>query len=294
MPKIGLSRPYVAEYVNSGGVISYRNGMRFGRAVELSIDVENSDPNTFYADNGPAESMAGKFTGGTLTMTTAELEPEVSRFILGIKTSAMTLDGESIVENIYDEEAKARDLGFGIIIKKFVNGREFWNAIVLKKVAFNTPGDDVTTQGEEVEWQTAETEATIMRDNSTPAQWKRTAENLPTEALADKYIRTKLGMDVVEIASLAVTSEAGTTEGTTKLTIAPALVSGNKYWYRTGASLTIPYFDQTVDEDSGYLEWDGEADITAPEGYQILVVETDAGNSAKKAGLGVVVTTPEG
>ena len=43
MPKIGLSRPYVAEYVNSGTNVLYQNGMRMGRAVEFSTEIETSE-----------------------------------------------------------------------------------------------------------------------------------------------------------------------------------------------------------------------------------------------------------
>lgn len=84
------------------------------------------------------------------------------------------------------------------------------------------------------------------------------------------------------LGTLTVTSAAGTTSGTTKVTVAPALASGNSYKYKTGSALTAPVYDQLI--SGGYTNWDGSADITAVTGNTIFIVEVDGAGKAKKAG----------
>ena len=89
MAKIGLSKPYFAKYSNTGETVTYSGGALMGKAVELSIELEGADDNILYADNGPAES-ANTFAGGTWTLTTDDLLPDVMLRVLGIIEQAMT------------------------------------------------------------------------------------------------------------------------------------------------------------------------------------------------------------
>ncbi|HEX3038156.1 MAG TPA: major capsid protein [Oscillospiraceae bacterium] len=90
------------------------------------------------------------------------------------------------------------------------------------------------------------------------------------------------------LGTLTVTSVAGTNSGTTKVTVAPALTSGNSYKFKTGASLTTPTYNQLISQ--GYTNWDGVADISATTGNSILIVEVDASGKAKKVGQATVVS----
>lgn len=47
----GFSKPYVAEYSASGNTVTYKSGMILARGVSVSLSVEASDDNIFYADN---------------------------------------------------------------------------------------------------------------------------------------------------------------------------------------------------------------------------------------------------
>ena len=62
----GFSAPYIGVYANNSGTISYTKGRRLARGVDVSLDVQTSDDNEFYADNVLAESENGRFTGGTV------------------------------------------------------------------------------------------------------------------------------------------------------------------------------------------------------------------------------------
>ena len=81
-------------------------------------------------------------------------------------------------------------------------------------------------------------------------------------------------------------SEAGTSTGKTKITVTPALTSGNSYKYKAAANPTIPEYDAVC--TSGYTAWNGTDEITATTGQKIVIVEVDSANKAKKAGIATI------
>lgn len=72
------------------------------------------------------------------------------------------------------------------------------------------------------------------------------------------------------------------------MTVLPALTSGNSYKYKVAANPTLPDYDQVC--TTGWNVWDGVADITAAAGQKIVIVELDANNKAKKAGITTVIS----
>ena len=188
MATIGVSKPYYAVYSNTGSTVSYASGGVMGKATQVDIEIETSEDNNLYADNGIAETDR-QFTGGALTLSTDDLSQQVSKAILGLKEQALgTIEGvddEEVQELIYDETQVTPYLGFGFIVKKVVGG--------VTKIMFSVPNDSATTQGESIEWQVPELSATIMRDDSTTHMWKREA-TFTTEAQAEAYIKDRLNI----------------------------------------------------------------------------------------------------
>lgn len=88
------------------------------------------------------------------------------------------------------------------------------------------------------------------------------------------------------LGELTITSVEGSGVGDTKISVTPVKDSGNSYKYKTAASPTLPVLNQVC--STGYSVWDGTADITATNGQKIVVVEIDADNKAKKAGMAVI------
>lgn len=87
------------------------------------------------------------------------------------------------------------------------------------------------------------------------------------------------------VAALTVTSVAGTTTGTTKVTVTPALTSGNSYVYQTNPSqITSPDYLETVD----YAEWNGTADITAEDDHYIGIYEVNSDSQVVGFGQSVI------
>ena len=191
MATIGVSKPHVAKYVNTDGTVTYTDVTKLAKAVQFSAEISSGEgSNNLYADNGVAESDKS-FVGGTMTITTDDLDQEGSALLLGLTPKSITVDSKEISELVYDDDAVAPYLGFGCIIKKKRNNAIKWRAVVFTKVMFAIPSDAATTQGETIEWQTSELEATIMRDDSAKHAWKREA-TFDTEADAEAYIKFAL------------------------------------------------------------------------------------------------------
>ncbi len=196
MAVIGLSKPHYAVYTNTSGTVSYANGGVLGKAVEVNLEIETSEDNNLYADDGIAETDR-TFSNGTLTLSTDDLSQEVSKAILGLKEVALSeIEGvtdEDAKELIYDNEQETPYLGIGFIIKKRVGGKDMWRGVVLRKTMFSVPPDAATTQGETIEWQVPELTATVMRDDSATQQWKSEA-TFTTLAQAEVYIKNRLNI----------------------------------------------------------------------------------------------------
>lgn len=86
------------------------------------------------------------------------------------------------------------------------------------------------------------------------------------------------------LGTLTVQSVAGTDSGDTHVTVTPAKGGKNSYVYKTGASVSLPAYQEVCNTGSGYTEWDGTSDITVATGQKIVVVEVDSADRAVKAG----------
>lgn len=284
MATIGLSKPYVARYNNFNGVVSYEGGARLAKAVEANIEIESSENNDLYADNGIAETDRS-FAGGTMTITTDDLEQDASALILGVKLQKTSVNGEQVTEAVFDDGMAVPYMGFGCVIKKQKNNVVKWQAVILPKIMFSVPSTSATTQGESIEWQTPELSASITRDDTELHTWKREAV-FSTEAQAERYIRSFL--NIPELGALTVTSVAGTQPGNTILSVSPAKEYGNKYFYTVGDSIALPSVNEIVPD--GWIEWDGTQEITAATGKRLALIEANAQRRALKAGTTTVLS----
>lgn len=184
----GFSKPYVAKYAASEGTVTYSNGMKLARGVEVSISPESTDDNNFYADNVLAESDSGRFTGGELTLTVDGLLIAAEQLIMGLPTAGQ--DGWTA----YGDDQDAPDLGVGFIVRYMSDGVTTYTPIVLAKVKFAPIEINAATQEDEIDWQTTELTATIMRGEDANHSWKFVGADVATEAAAETALKTKLGI----------------------------------------------------------------------------------------------------
>lgn len=183
---IGFSKPYVAIYDPS--TQEYSDGQILARGVGVSAEIESSDDNIFYADNVAAESDAGRFTGGTVTLTVDGLFAAAEKLIMGLPTAGS--DGFMA----YDDDQAIPYVGIGFVVRYMSDGVETYTPFVFTKTKFTQIPIDANTMEDEIDWQTQELEATIMRGDDAKHTWKLVGGAESTEAAAEAKIKTKFGI----------------------------------------------------------------------------------------------------
>ena len=183
----GFSLPYVAKYACSQGTVSYSNGQKLARGVDVSISPEASEDNIFYADNNEAENANGTLTGGTLSLTVDGLLTAAEKLIMGLPSAVDSWTA-------YDDDQTIPDVGVGFIARYMSGGVTSYTAIVLPRVQFNQLELSAATQEEEIDWQTQALEAQIKRTEEAKHPWKYVSSDQTTESAAEALIKTKLGI----------------------------------------------------------------------------------------------------
>lgn len=186
----GFSKPYVALYeaTTQTGVttVSYSSGQVLARGVEVSVEAETSDDNNFYADNQVAESAAGMFSGGTVTLTVDGLFASAEKLIMGLPSAGD--DGFMA----YGDSQQIPYVGIGFIRRTMTDGATKYIPYVIPKAMFNQITVSASTQEEDIDWQTQELTAAIHRDDTDNHNWKFVGSAYTTEAAAEAVIKTKL------------------------------------------------------------------------------------------------------
>jgi len=183
----GFSYPRVALYKNTGTTVSYENGMPLARGVEVSFEPETSDDNIFYADNQAAESAAGLFTRATATLTVDQPLISAERMLMGIPTQ--TGDWTA-----YDKDQNVPYVGIGFIVRYMSDAKTTYVPVILPKCKFNQFTINAATQEEDIDWQTTELNATVLRSDDEKGTWKFIGKDYDTEAAALAALDDKLNV----------------------------------------------------------------------------------------------------
>lgn len=274
----GLAIPVFGDYNFDGNKVYFTDGFVCGKAVEYAVDTENSDDNPLHADDEVAEHDYGIFARGTLTLNTTDLDYPSSKRLLNLKEVERTIGDVQVKELVYDDDASPKSKGFGIIETHQINDIDQYRAVILPKVTPRNPAEAATTKGESIEWQTKELECAVERTEEYSENYKHPWKYeawFDTRDKAFEYLKTILNV----LEKLTVTSAEGTTEGSTKLTVAPAKAAGNTYKYSTSGQ--APTYKQDLTE---WEDWDGSAEIEAADGATLYLAEVNAENKAVKAG----------
>lgn len=105
------------------------------------------------------------------------------------------------------------------------------------------------------------------------------------DLLANPLVPDTMPEGVSSLGTLTVVSVAGTTSGETAVYVNPEQGTGNSYKYITG---TAPLVYPTYGTAPSGTEWDGEEEIAATGGDEIMIIECDANGKAIKAGTAIV------
>lgn len=192
----GLSKLVIADCAEEEQTVAYSNPISNEKLASYSADFESSDDNNLWLDNEIAESDAGTFQGGTLSIETGDLDNETSKKLYTIKEKEISVGDKKVKEYIYDDDIKIKDLGVGVIEWHQVNGINLYRAIWFTKVRFNIDSNAATTKGEKIDWQTKTIEGSIMRSSEVSEDykhpWKKQAD-FETEAEALAYLMFRGG-----------------------------------------------------------------------------------------------------
>lgn len=184
----GYSKPKVALYGESGGTVTYTSGMDLARGVSVNLSINAADDNKFYANNVVAEDASGTFGGGTVTLVNDGLKRDAARLIYGLPVA----DADGWVH--CDDDATVPYVGIGYIKRYMEDSVTSFVPVVLRKCKFQMFGDDASTQEENIDWQTQELTATVMRDDTAKHAWRYLGNEYATEALAEAALDTALGI----------------------------------------------------------------------------------------------------
>lgn len=190
----GFSKPYVAKYSNDGGVVTYSGIMLLARGVSVSLSLNTTDGNTFYADNIAAETVEAVFVDGTANLTVDGLMTAAEKFILGLpEVTEVQVDSKAVKITHYGDEMEIPYMGIGFIVRYQSGGVVTYAPVVLTKTRFQQFGLDAATQKETIDWQTQELIAKLMRDDTARHDWKLVGEDQDTEEAAEAVLKVILG-----------------------------------------------------------------------------------------------------
>ena len=197
MVTTGFSKPIIAMYSNEGQVVTYTNPKALGRGVSVELEIDTADDNNFYADNVLAETETSSFTSGSATITVDGLDNEAATAIFGLPSpTALTVQSPNTTVQMqgYGQAMDPPFVGFGCVRRTMMQGvTQYW-PFILPKVKFGLPSENMATQENQIDWQTQELTATVMRDDTAAANWKViSAEGMATEAAAVQAINAFFG-----------------------------------------------------------------------------------------------------
>ena len=184
----GFSNPYVALYSAQSGTITYSSGQQLARGVSVSASADQADDNNFYADNVIAETSAGVFTSGELTLTVDGLFQTAEKLIMGLPTASTS----GLIP--YDDDQAIPDVGIGFVARYMSGGVTTYTPYIFPRAAFQFPAIDAATQEESIDWQTRDLTATIKRAEDTKRTWKYVGGEATSEADAVTIIKNFLNI----------------------------------------------------------------------------------------------------
>ena len=198
MARIGLKYPRycpvtVTQNADGSEAETLGTGKVMGKAISANITV-NAEPQTQYADDGPAESVT-EFTGGNIDIEQNDLIDTVASEVLGQTIDA---DGD-LVSAVEDNPPYLRK---AFIVPKVLNGQRLYRAICYMRVKFAPPGEQLSTKGQNLTFGNTTLKGALMRDKD--GNWKK-EHTFDTLAAAMTWMNTKVNTPTGETPALTVT-----------------------------------------------------------------------------------------
>lgn len=273
-----------------------------GEAFYQAIDAAG-----FFGTNSPFASNIMKSIekcGNKVEIDTngvGKLDLDVSDAMAKVEEAGYDINGFAAKIGVKNSLRKLRDANGNQLFVDGVNGKEFYSL----PIEFSRNGAWDKTKAEIIgaDWDKslvgirAELEYEILKEAT--LQDTLWTDGKPLSLAEQDMIAIKATMRIAylvikdeafcavvpkeSLGELTVESVEGAETGKTAITVEPEIAEGNSYKYKTAANPTLPIYGATC--TTGYTVWNGTDEISATAGQKIVVVEVDAENKAKRAGM---------
>lgn len=267
--KYGLKNAHYALLtIGEDGTVTFGTPVAIPGSVNLTMDAQG-ETSPFYADN--MAYYVSATNGGYSGSFEVALVPD--HFRTSVLGETLNEEAQVLVENV-NNQTKPFALMFEF------EGDQKAIRHILYNVTCTRPSvsGSTTTNTTEPTTETMNLTASPLPNGVTKARTTVSTPDAQYAAWYDAVWQPK--------GSLVVTSEAGASSGTTKLTVAPAKAAGNTYKTKTGETVELPTYGENV--SAGWTDWDGAEGITATTGQQIAVIEVNASSQAIAGGIATV------
>ena len=147
----GLAYVVAAKATETGGVVSYSNGMELAEAVSADISI-NFETKKFYSNNR-LRTTKRKFKDGNVKLGVDDLSQTAQKFILGGDEADAGITGETTLKELQSGgDDVVPYVGIGFYGNKIVGNVEKYRAIWFRYTQFEPSSESLKTQGESVEF----------------------------------------------------------------------------------------------------------------------------------------------
>lgn len=183
MAYIGLAYPTIAKLDPKTN--TYSDGFRMGKAVSVNITTNFNEAN-LTGDNVIAETVK-EFRNGNIDLGITTIPIAAYSTVFGHEVT-IDEDGTLIVDKTDDVP---NYVGVGLLKEELVDGEKSYIAMWIKKVLFTESGENATTKGENISFQTPTITGTIMALDDKTWRERKIFKNEP-DAIA--YINEMAGI----------------------------------------------------------------------------------------------------
>lgn len=193
---IGANTIYVAQYTNNNGTVTYSNGVRLGRLVDVSFNIESNNDNNFYADDMVAESAPAIFRSGTMDIEIDGMLDAVEQFVFGLEARASVTVGTNTTVSIYGDGVNSTPpyLGIGFVVAEMEDGVTSYKPVVIRKARMQKSVRNAHTMEDTIDWQTHTLTADLHRDDTSNHDWRLVGASCADQATAIAVIEDLLSI----------------------------------------------------------------------------------------------------
>ena len=147
----------------------------------------------------------------------------------------------------FNKDDQANYVGLGWISVEKVNGKRSFIGNILYKTKFSEPSEDYATKADAIEYKTPSITGRALPASNGDSKDTQSFDSVQ-EAL--NWVYEKMGATLKELTIKSAASASET--GKTKITVTESKDESNTYFYKTGASVTKPAYNEVCNTTTGW------------------------------------------